>query len=99
MKRRGMGGHQKNPRFPSPDDEKAAERAALRRAFVSLLKVPKAPNPTEPNQAKPSHGVRLRPHQTHHPASSTTTTTPPSPRRLRPPFCGNGAVTNLSVLN
>lgn len=97
-RRRGRGGHQQ-PLSP-PQMMRSALHSAVRQFLPpSAAKCPKAPiRFRSPNQAKPSPGVRLRPPNA--PPASTTNTTPPSPppRRLRPPSCGNGAVTSLSVL-
>lgn len=81
--RLGKGGGGVNNPFPPPQMMRGLPSAL--HSAVCLLplshKVPKAPIRSEPNEAKPSHGVRLRP-QTHPPPASTTnttTTTPPSP--------------------
>ncbi|TDH11339.1 hypothetical protein EPR50_G00059750 [Perca flavescens] len=102
-----MGGGINNPLFFSPDDEKAAERAALRRAFVcvSATKCPKhrsVPSPTKSSRAEPSRATACvcAPHAP--PASTTTTPPSPSPTAVlwqwsrNQPHC---ALTEPSVWN
>lgn len=68
--------------------------AALRCAFVPLSAT-KCPQSSDPFRTEPRRVCVWSA-----PLNPPPTPPPPPPHpRLRPPFCGNGAVTNLSALN
>lgn len=83
------GGHHQQPPLPG---------CTPPCVFPLSHKVPNAPIRSEPNQAKPGHGVRLRP-KTQPPCLHHHHPTLASPRLASPSPTGNGAVTHLSALN